>query len=229
MTERKKTEAAVQAQEKAHVATLTKRGSSLSISSSEANGVEEEKALAGEAALPVQIGGPADMLNSLKKLDSKVVDVKEEETDPFAHLPAHERDILKRQIDLSDSKSGYWMLYRYATRNDWIIFGISCLCTIAAGAAMPLMTVRLHFPIWVIWTQADNDRLFLVILPDCIRITSKERNRTINLLGLSDTWYCTLFTLPLVNSLQHTSRLSASFTLASIARKRYANNICAPC
>jgi ATP-binding cassette subfamily B (MDR/TAP) protein 1 len=111
-------------------------------SSSDSLGVEHEKAMAGQAAMPIQTANPGVGLNPLTKLDSKVVvDVKAEEEDPFAHLPAHEADILRLQINVPPVTTGYFALYRYATRNDWIIFAISCLCTIAAGAAMPLMTV----------------------------------------------------------------------------------------
>jgi len=38
-------------------------------------------------------------------------------------------------------KTGFGMLYRYATRNDLIIIFISSIAAIAAGAALPLMTV----------------------------------------------------------------------------------------
>ncbi|KAF2434909.1 ATP-binding cassette transporter ABC4 [Tothia fuscella] len=92
--------------------------------------------------MPVQVVGAQDVVNPLSKLDSKVVvNVNDENTDPFAHLPPHEADILRKQIATPEVATGYWALYRYATRNDWIIFGVSCICTIAAGAAMPLMTV----------------------------------------------------------------------------------------
>lgn len=76
---------------------------------------------------------------SLKKLDSKVVDVKD--NDPFRHLPEHERAILKRQVDVPDVKVGYFTLYRYATKMDILILIIAGICAIAGGAAMPLMTV----------------------------------------------------------------------------------------
>jgi ATP-binding cassette subfamily B (MDR/TAP) protein 1 len=121
------------------------RASSRESSSSDGLGVEHEKAMAGQAAMPVQMANPG-IVNPLTKLDSKVVDVKSEEEDPFAHLPAHEADILRLQINVPPVTTGYFALYRYATRNDWIIFGISCLCTIAAGAAMPLMTARISPP-----------------------------------------------------------------------------------
>ncbi|KAF2404519.1 ATP-binding cassette transporter ABC4 [Trichodelitschia bisporula] len=84
----------------------------------------------------------ADKENALTKLDSKVVSIgDQEEADPFAHLPAHEKEILKKQIHTPDVKVGYFTLYRYATKWDIVIFVVSCICTIAAGAAMPLMTV----------------------------------------------------------------------------------------
>ncbi|KAF2861862.1 putative multidrug resistance protein 1, 2 [Piedraia hortae CBS 480.64] len=66
---------------------------------------------------------------------------KEEEADPFQHLPAHEAEVLKRQVDAPTSKLGYKDLYRYATRNDILIMLLSTICAIAGGAAMPLMTV----------------------------------------------------------------------------------------
>jgi len=101
------------------------------------------RALEGQAALPIQPAGPQDQTDDLdlRKLDSKVVDVKEEDADPFRHLPEHEAEILRRQVDTPDVKVGFFTLYRYATKWDWVIWTVSCFCTIAAGAAMPLMTV----------------------------------------------------------------------------------------
>lgn len=67
--------------------------------------------------------------------------VKPDVQDPLAHLPEHERSIIKRQVDLPDVKVGIKALYRYSTRNDLIIMAVSALCSIIAGAVMPLMTV----------------------------------------------------------------------------------------
>ena len=80
----------------------------------------------------------------LKTADSKVLKPKgaDDAEDPMAHLPEHERAILKRQLDIPPVKVTYFTLYRYATRNDKIIWAISALCAIAGGAAQPLMTVR---------------------------------------------------------------------------------------
>ncbi|KAI3337360.1 ABC transporter [Xylariaceae sp. AK1471] len=78
----------------------------------------------------------------LSKLDSKLVKgQKEMDNDPFQHLPENEASILKKQVTTPEVKTGFATLYRYATRNDLIIIFISTLSAIAAGAALPLMTV----------------------------------------------------------------------------------------
>lgn len=77
----------------------------------------------------------------LSKLDSNVIRVDDKDVDIYAHLAPHEVEIIKRQIDLPELKAGVAVLYRYATRNDMIIIIISSLNAIAAGAALPLMTV----------------------------------------------------------------------------------------
>lgn len=85
-----------------------------------------------------QLGKEAD----LAKLDSNVIKVGEEEDqDPFKHLPPDEAAVLKRQLDIPEVPTSYWTLYRYATLNDKLIIAISCICSIAGGAALPLMTV----------------------------------------------------------------------------------------
>ena len=78
-----------------------------------------------------------------EKLDSHVIKVNEvkEGDEAYAHLPDHEKDIVKRQLDIPDVKVTFKTLFRYATRNDLIIIVISCICAIAGGAVMPLMTV----------------------------------------------------------------------------------------
>ncbi|KAL8697635.1 MAG: hypothetical protein Q9224_002212 [Gallowayella concinna] len=80
---------------------------------------------------------------SLEKLDSKIVkvrDVKEGE-EAYAHLPPHEKDIVKKQLDIPPIAVNFKTLYRYATRNDLIIVVISAIAAIGGGAVMPLMTV----------------------------------------------------------------------------------------
>lgn len=63
------------------------------------------------------------------------------EEEIFAHLPEHEAVILKRQLDIQPVNIGYLSLYRYATKNDVLIIIVSGICAIAAGVALPLMTV----------------------------------------------------------------------------------------
>jgi hypothetical protein len=84
---------------------------------------------------------PGDVAIALKKLDSVVVEKKDLELDPFAHLPDHEADILRNQLDTPEVKVGYFTLYRHADALDWLIFSIAVICAVIAGAAMPLMTV----------------------------------------------------------------------------------------
>lgn len=77
---------------------------------------------------------------SLAKLDSNVkVEVKDE--DLYAHLPDAEAQILRRQVEIPVVKSGWTTLYRYSTTWDIVIIVVSSICSIAAGAALPLMTV----------------------------------------------------------------------------------------
>jgi ATP-binding cassette subfamily B (MDR/TAP) protein 1 len=99
-----------------------------------------------ESTVKQQTEGQAEPLTSpsdeknLAKLDSKRnVEVKDE--DLYAHLPAAEAEILKRQVDVPNVASGWKTLYRYSTTNDIIIMVISGICAIAGGAALPLMTV----------------------------------------------------------------------------------------
>lgn len=81
---------------------------------------------------------------NLTKMDSKIIQGNTPEDDldaTLAHLPEHERAILKEQLFIPETKVGFFTLYRYGTRKDTIIFTISCICSIAAGAVMPLFTV----------------------------------------------------------------------------------------
>jgi ATP-binding cassette subfamily B (MDR/TAP) protein 1 len=142
--EGEKIDATMQSQEReaAEELAISNKASDRDSTSSAGFGLDQEKAMMGQTAMPVQMATPGIATNPLTKLDSKVIGVKsEEEVDPFSHLPAHEAEILRLQINVPDVNTGYFALYRYATRMDWIIFGVSCLCAIVAGAAMPLMTV----------------------------------------------------------------------------------------
>ena len=61
--------------------------------------------------------------------------------DPYGHLPEDEAAILKRQVDVPEPKYSFFHLYRYATKLDLLIIAAAGLCSIASGAAMPLMTI----------------------------------------------------------------------------------------
>lgn len=80
---------------------------------------------------------------AVEKLDSKIVKVHDspDADEAFAHLPEHERAIVKRQLDIPPVKVTFVTLFRYATKNDLLILAISVLCAIIGGAVMPLMTV----------------------------------------------------------------------------------------
>jgi ATP-binding cassette subfamily B (MDR/TAP) protein 1 len=78
---------------------------------------------------------------ALAKMDSNVIPVKEKDDDLYAHLSAHEAEILKRQVDIPVTKTGWRILYRYSTKKDLIIMAGCAICAIIAGAALPLMTI----------------------------------------------------------------------------------------
>ncbi|KAJ5610137.1 hypothetical protein N7510_006856 [Penicillium lagena] len=59
----------------------------------------------------------------------------------FAHLPEHEKAILKKQLDAPVVKISFFGLYRYASHMDILILVVSAICAIAAGAALPLFTI----------------------------------------------------------------------------------------
>ena len=92
---------------------------------------------------PHSSGSSSDDIAQLKEIDSHIVKIPEAKKgeEAYAHLPPHEKEIVKRQLDIPEVKVTFRTLYRYATRNDCIIIAISSLCAIAGGAVMPLMTV----------------------------------------------------------------------------------------
>lgn len=59
----------------------------------------------------------------------------------LAHLPENERRILKMQLDSPEVKASFATLYRYASKWDIVIMIVAAICSIAAGAALPLFTV----------------------------------------------------------------------------------------
>ncbi|KAL2422061.1 ABC multidrug transporter MDR2 [Exophiala dermatitidis] len=79
----------------------------------------------------------------LAKYDSKIVQVREvpEGDAALAHLPEHEREILKRQLYTPEVQVSYKTLYRYATTWDLVLIVIAAIFAIGGGAVQPLMTV----------------------------------------------------------------------------------------
>lgn len=66
--------------------------------------------------------------------ESKAVPTEEQQQqqhDPLAHLPDHEREILRKQLDTPPVDVSVKTLFRYATRNDLIIMVVSAICAIA--------------------------------------------------------------------------------------------------
>ena len=92
---------------------------------------------------PHPSGSSSDDIAQLKEVDSHIVKVPEVKKgeEAYAHLPPHEKEVVKRQLDIPEVKVTFTTLYRYATTNDLIIIAISSICAIAGGAVMPLMTV----------------------------------------------------------------------------------------
>lgn len=91
----------------------------------------------GQAGQPVSNDTP----EKIEKRDSHIVKIEDKVDDPYSHLPDHERLILKAQVDTPITSTGWKTLYRYGTRNDFLIMAVSAICAIAAGSALPLMTV----------------------------------------------------------------------------------------
>lgn len=88
-----------------------------------------------------ETGAPEKL--ALEKADSKVA-VAPKADDPddlYKHLPPHQAEVLKRQVFTPEVKQGIAIIYRYSSRNDVIVLGVSAFCAIASGAALPLMTV----------------------------------------------------------------------------------------
>lgn len=57
----------------------------------------------------------------------------EEEQDPFAHLPDHEKEILRRQLSVPEVAVSYKTLFRYATKYDVLIMLVGAIGSIVGG------------------------------------------------------------------------------------------------
>lgn len=95
---------------------------------------------------PSSSAGSVGETNDLRKVDSQLAKKEEPSLDELlAHLPEHEREIIKEQLEVPSVKVTYFTLYRYATTNDLIILAVSSIAAIAGGAALPFFTVRMAF------------------------------------------------------------------------------------
>lgn len=62
-------------------------------------------------------------------------------SDPFAHLPDDQADILRRQLHKPEANYGFWAIFRFASTADVFIIIVSAVLAAASGAAMPIMTI----------------------------------------------------------------------------------------
>jgi ATP-binding cassette subfamily B (MDR/TAP) protein 1 len=68
---------------------------------------------------------------------------KVQKEDALFDLGDSERKIIEEQLELPTVNATYRSLYRYAEGRDILIMSVSSVCAIAAGAVLPLMTVRI--------------------------------------------------------------------------------------
>ncbi|KAF1346480.1 multidrug resistance protein 1, 2, 3 [Delphinella strobiligena] len=112
--------------------------------------MDQEKTQLGAATVPGQ-APPTPVvpkvrlgfLKKSKKSNSEKEEKKQdaEKEDPYAHLPEHEKAIIKKQLDIPPVKVTYMTLFRYASRNDKLIMAAAAFGAIVGGALLPLMTV----------------------------------------------------------------------------------------
>ncbi|KAI5790235.1 P-loop containing nucleoside triphosphate hydrolase protein [Geopyxis carbonaria] len=95
-------------------------------------------AAATEGVLPT---GGTEKAQLPPKSASSDTSIDAEEQDEMAHLSEHERQILKRQIDVPDVKLNFFSLYKFATTNDRIFAVIGVITSIIGGAILPVMTI----------------------------------------------------------------------------------------
>ena len=98
--------------------------------------VDNEKAQLGQIPVPILQGtAPVVPKTTLglkkskksKKEKSEKASIEEEKEDPLAYLPEHERNIIRRQLEIPPVKVTYATLFRYATRNDMYIIAAASL------------------------------------------------------------------------------------------------------
>lgn len=67
-------------------------------------------------------------------------------TSATALLSDAQKQILNTQLASPEVQVSFLALYRYADGWDWLIIAVSVLCAIAAGAALPLLSVSSLVP-----------------------------------------------------------------------------------
>ncbi|RAQ50582.1 ABC multidrug transporter Mdr1 [Aspergillus flavus] len=112
--------------------------------SSPATAIENEKSISNSASGST-IAPPAGKEQGTRPSSShksdRVGDNNDDDDALYSHLPEHEKQILKKQLDADERKVPFVALFRYASRMDILIMFISAICAIAAGAALPLFTI----------------------------------------------------------------------------------------
>jgi ATP-binding cassette subfamily B (MDR/TAP) protein 1 len=88
---------------------------------------------------------PSPASSSNVAIDEKHGLASEEIKPPMVGLSEQEKEIIELQIDAPKLEIGYFALFRYASRIELFIMAIALFASIAAGATMPLMTVRFSF------------------------------------------------------------------------------------
>lgn len=171
-------------------------------------------------------GSSSDDVVKMEKLDSKIVKIKDvkDGEEAWAHLPPHEQEIIKRQLEIPEVKVNYRTLYRYATRNDMIIVVVSTICAIAGGAVMPLMTVR-ESPLGSEARQkANRFRSSLGISRACSRGSFSARSPAQSSAPNCRTTRCFSCTSRLASSSPSTSARWGIYTPESTLRRRSESN-----
>lgn len=70
-------------------------------------------------------------------------------TQPTAHNSRDAEEVIQSQIQTKPSTANFFSIYRYVTK--WQLCGLfaSAACAIAAGIAMPMMTVGCADALWI--------------------------------------------------------------------------------
>ncbi|KAL1296520.1 hypothetical protein AAFC00_000029 [Neodothiora populina] len=117
----------------------------LSVTDNEKTQLGQASLVPGMAPAPVvplvNEGMKKKTKKSKKAKKGEKQDDEEKKEDPYAHLPEHEKAVIKRQLDVPPVSVNYLSLYRYATRNDMYIMAAASFGSVVGGALLPLMTV----------------------------------------------------------------------------------------